>query len=250
MDKFPALQIKKVSKSFGSKSALKDVDLEVSHQEIHILLGLSGSGKSTLIRLILGLLEPDQGQISLRGKLRHEMSSESWAQEMGYVPQEGGLFPHLDAAANVTLMAQLAGWSSERRQKRLEELCPLLSFPVSLLRRFPRELSGGQKQRVALLRAAFMDPPLLIMDEPLGALDPLIRVDVQNELKTIFQRLGKSVLMVTHDLSEARFFGDRLSLLHEGQIVQSGTFTQMRDQPSSDFVRRFFQAQRTWDESP
>lgn len=166
---------------------------------------------------------------------------------IGYVPQDGGLFPHLSARDNVAMVAQTLGWRREKIDARIDELQQLTSLEPSLLNRFPKELSGGQRQRVSLMRAAFLDPALLILDEPLGALDPIIRADVQNELKTIFNALRKTVLMVTHDIDEARFFGHELTLLRDGHVVQTGPFEELRDKPADPFVTRFIQAQRTFE---
>ena len=227
------LELKNINKRFGSKTALQDVNLTVDSGETHVLLGLSGSGKTTLIRIVLGLLAADSGELMING-------------EIGYVPQEGGLFPHLTCLKNITLVSELKGWDAKRIRNRVDELIALVSLEPSLLDRYPAQLSGGQKQRVALVRAAFLDPALLILDEPLGALDPLIRIDVQNELKVIFHGLGKSALMVTHDINEARFFADKLSLMRDGKIVQTGTFENFINEPAEEFVTRFIKSQRVW----
>lgn len=226
-----ALDVTGVTKKFADKIALDRVSLKLPTARTHVLLGSSGSGKSTLIRLLIGVLAPDEGTITIHGNI-------------GYVPQDGGLFPHLTARDNVTLVAQTAGWSREKIDARLKELQSLTALEPALLDRFPKELSGGQRQRVSLMRAAFLDPSLLILDEPLGALDPIIRNDVQNELKRIFNALGKTVLMVTHDIDEARFFGHELTLLREGRVVQTGSFEELREKPADPFVTKFIQAQR------
>ncbi len=230
-----ALKIEHVSKSFDSKKALDDVSLTIPSRHTHVLLGSSGSGKSTLIRLLIGVLKPDAGTITINGNI-------------GYVPQDGGLFPHLSARDNVSLVAETLGWSREKITHRLAELQSLTTLEPALLDRFPKALSGGQRQRVSLMRAAFLDPALLILDEPLGALDPIIRNDVQNELKRIFNALGKTVLMVTHDIDEARFFGHELTLLRDGHVVQTGPFEDLLEKPSDPFVTKFIRAQRSWDE--
>ena len=165
---------------------------------------------------------------------------------IGYVPQDGGLFPHLTARDNVTLVANTLGWKNEKIDARIEELLQLTSLDRSLLSRFPKELSGGQRQRISLMRASFLDPAILILDEPLGALDPIIRNDVQNELKSIFNVMKKTVLMVTHDIDEARFFGHELTLLRDGHVVQTGPFEELRDRPAAPFGTKFIQAQRVF----
>jgi osmoprotectant transport system ATP-binding protein len=229
-----AVQLEHVSKSFGPKKALDDVTVSIPSGRTHVLLGSSGSGKSTIIRILIGVLLADSGLVKINGNI-------------GYVPQDGGLFPHLTGRDNVALVAHTLGWKRAKIDARIDELLALTSLEPLLLDRFPKELSGGQRQRVSLMRAAFLDPALLILDEPLGALDPIIRADVQNELKTIFNALKKTVLMVTHDIDEARFFGHELTLLKDGQVIQTGPFEDLHDHPADPFVTKFIQAQRTWD---
>ena len=163
---------------------------------------------------------------------------------IGYVIQEGGLFPHLTARANVLLMARHVEKSHEEMQKRLLELCELTRFSGSLLLRYPIELSGGQRQRVSLMRALMLSPELLLLDEPLGALDPLVRASLQKDLKEIFACLGQTVLFVTHDLAEAIYFGDEIVLMNEGRVVQKGTVSDLRDKPAGPFVSEFINAHR------
>lgn len=227
----PAVRFEHVSKSFGPKKALDDVTLAIPQQRTHVLLGSSGSGKSTIIRLLIGVLTPDSGRVTINGSI-------------GYVPQDGGLFPHLTARENVSLVARTLGWPARKISARVDELTSLVSLDDALLARYPKELSGGQRQRVSLMRAAFLDPSLLILDEPLGALDPIIRFDVQNELKTIFNSLKKTVLMVTHDIDEAKFFGHELTLLSDGRVVQTGPFEDFESRPADPFVTRFIQRSR------
>jgi osmoprotectant transport system ATP-binding protein len=164
---------------------------------------------------------------------------------MGYVIQEGGLFPHLTAAANVALMARYLRWKRPAIQRRLAELAELTQLPLPSLQRLPTELSGGQRQRVSLMRALMLDPDVLLLDEPLGALDPMIRYDLQQDLRRIFQQLHKTVVLVTHDLGEAAFLGDTLVLLREGRIVQQGSPEQLVQHPRDGFVERFVRAQRS-----
>ncbi|MCZ6491252.1 MAG: ATP-binding cassette domain-containing protein, partial [Acidobacteria bacterium] len=164
---------------------------------------------------------------------------------MGYVIQDGGLFPHLTARGNVSLMAGYLGWSEEKVAPRLDELASLTQFPREGFDRYPVQLSGGQRQRVALMRALMLDPDVLLLDEPLGALDPMIRSELQADLRKIFQTLGKTVVMVTHDMGEAGFFGDTIVLLRDGQIVQQGTLKEMVQSPATPFVQQFINAQRS-----
>ncbi|MGH7889338.1 MAG: ATP-binding cassette domain-containing protein, partial [Thermodesulfobacteriota bacterium] len=166
-------------------------------------------------------------------------------QRMGYVIQEGGLFPHLTAQENVSLVASHIGWNRDRIQERVAELCDLTKFPVDALDRFPAQISGGQKQRVSLMRALMLDPDILLLDEPLGALDPLIRFELQTDLKEVFQILGKTVVMVTHDIGEAGFFEDTIILLRDGRIMQQGTLLDLVKKPADPFVTLFIKAQRS-----
>jgi osmoprotectant transport system ATP-binding protein len=209
-----------------------------------VLIGASGSGKSTLLRLMLGLLLPETGQVEFDGVVLTPANARTLRRRMGYVIQEGGLFPHLTARGNIALMARHLGWNPARIEDRLRELVELTRFPADGLDRFPRELSGGQRQRVSLMRALALDPDVLFLDEPLGALDPIIRADLQDELRDIFRALGKTVVLVTHDLAEARHFADEIVLLDEGEMVQRGSFADLRDRPATPFVSRFVRAHR------
>jgi osmoprotectant transport system ATP-binding protein len=161
------------------------------------------------------------------------------------VIQDGGLFPHLTARENLSLPAQVAGWPMDRTAARIEELAALTLFPSDGLDRYPVQLSGGQRQRVGLMRALMLDPDVLLLDEPLGALDPLIRADLQKDLRVIFRELEKTVVLVTHDLAEAAYLADDIVLLNEGRVVQYGTFDDLKTRPGNPFVTRFVQAQRT-----
>ena len=163
---------------------------------------------------------------------------------IGYVVQGGGLFPHLTAEGNVTLVARWLGWPDMRIAKRLDELLHLARLPEAALRQYPAQLSGGQAQRVGLLRALMLDPEVLLLDEPLGALDPVTRFDLQADLRTAFEQLRKTVVLVTHDLGEAAFFAHRIALLHDGRIAQEGTFEQLARTPADPYVARFVHAQR------
>lgn len=164
---------------------------------------------------------------------------------MGYVIQDGGLFPHLSARDNVALLASHLGWDQPRIDARLETLADLVQIPMDRLDSFPLQLSGGQQQRISLMRALMLDPDVLLLDEPLGALDPMIRADLQSDLRRIFRTLDKTVVLVTHDLHEAGYFGDTILLLRDGRIEQQGTFAELLDQPATPFVESFINAQRT-----
>jgi osmoprotectant transport system ATP-binding protein len=238
------ITLEDVSKSYGGKLALARTTLEIEPERCLALIGPSGCGKSTLLRLVVGLLRPDTGQITIGGTRLSPETCRILRHRMGYVIQDGGLFPHLAAAGNVTLMARELGWPSARAEKRLVELADLARLPRELLERYPAQLSGGQRQRVGVMRALMLDPEVLLMDEPLGALDPMIRSQLQVDLKQIFQRLKKTVLLVTHDMSEAAYLGDEIALMQDGRIIQRGSFQQLLEQPIDPFVTDFIRAQR------
>lgn len=238
------VKLEGVSKGYGDAIALHPTNLSVESGKTTVLIGPSGCGKSTLLRIIIRLIEPDSGSIELDGKPVTADNMTFLRRRIGYVIQEGGLFPHLTARSNVLLMARHIGKSQEEMQNRLLELSDLTRFSEKLLRRYPLELSGGQRQRVSLMRALMLSPELLLLDEPLGALDPLVRAALQKDLKGIFARLGQTVLFVTHDLAEATYFADEIVLMNEGRIVQQGTITDLRERPADPFVSEFINAQR------
>jgi osmoprotectant transport system ATP-binding protein len=238
------VKFEEVSKRYGDAIALYPTNLLVASGKTTVLIGPSGCGKSTLLRLIIRLIEPDSGLIDFDGKPVTDDNIDALRRRIGYVIQEGGLFPHLSARANVLLMARHIGKSQEQMHNRLLELCELTRFSQSLLPRYPVELSGGQRQRVSLMRALMLSPELLLLDEPLGALDPLVRASLQKDLKEIFARLDQTVLFVTHDLAEAIYFADEIVLMNEGRIVQKGTIIDLRERPADPFVSEFINAQR------
>jgi osmoprotectant transport system ATP-binding protein len=238
------VQLSGVSKAFGDAPAIHSIDLTVESGETTVLIGPSGCGKSTLLRLIIGLLEPDDGEIKFDGRPLSTEKIDIVRRRVGYVIQEGGLFPHLTARRNILLMPRHLGRDENELLARLGELCALTRFPETLLGRYPLELSGGQRQRVSLMRALMLSPELLLLDEPLGALDPLVRAALQKDLKEIFTRLRQTALLVTHDLAEAAYLGDKIVLLNEGRIVQQGSIGDLQKQPASAFVTEFINAQR------
>lgn len=238
------VELSGVTKSYGGAVALHRTDLQFARGKTTVLIGPSGCGKSTLLRLIIRLLEPDAGTVQFDGKAVTAANISELRHRVGYVIQDGGLFPHLTARRNVLLMASHLNWPPEKMNARLAELSALTRFPEAALDRYPLELSGGQRQRISLMRALVLSPELLLLDEPLGALDPLVRAALQKDLKEIFQRLQQTAILVTHDLAEAAYLGDEILLMNEGRIVQRGTLADLRDRPSSAFVTDFINAQR------
>ena len=239
------LQLVGVSKSYCGTVAVHPTDLALPLGKTTVLIGPSGCGKSTLLRLMVGLVQPDAGEVLFRGQPMTVDAARMIRREIGFVVQDGGLFPHLTARGNVVLMARHLGRGDAWIEARLGELVDLTKFPGDRLDAYPAQLSGGQRQRVSLMRALMLDPALILLDEPLGALDPLIRSDLQSDLKRIFAALGKTVVLVTHDLGEAGYLGDLLVLLREGRIVQKATFAELIERPADDFVARFVNAQRS-----
>jgi len=238
------IQLEGVTKRFGNVVAIDGVSTLFENGLTHVLLGSSGSGKSTILRLILGLISPDSGSVRVDGELVEARTRRALLGKMGYVVQEGGLYPHLTARRNVTLAAEARKWDEGRIDARVQELATLVGFDDAILRLHPDEISGGQRQRVSLMRALMLDPPFLLLDEPLGSLDPLVRADLQQQLKEIFTPMGKTVVIVTHDIGEAAVFGHTVTLMTEGRIVQQGTFADLSRRPASAFVTAFLNAQK------
>jgi osmoprotectant transport system ATP-binding protein len=239
------LELNDVSKTYGATHALAATSLKMPRGQTTVLIGPSGCGKSTLLRLMIGLIWPDAGSVRLDGVALTPANARALRRRMGYVIQEGGLFPHLAARDNVTLMARHLGRQRADIDARLAELAGLVQMPVKMLERYPAQLSGGQRQRVGLMRALMLDPDVLLLDEPLGALDPIIRSELQDDLRRIFQTLGKTVVLVTHDMGEAGFFGDSIVMLRGGQVVQQGTLRELVQSPADPFVTQFINAQRS-----
>ena len=238
------LKLENVSKTFAGSAALHPTDLNLAVAKTTVLIGPSGCGKSTLLRLMINLIESDSGRVLFNDATFSDQDTLELRRRMGYVIQDGGLFPHLSARGNATLVASYLGWSKTQLESRIIELAQLTRFPIDGLDRYPAQLSGGQCQRVSLMRALFLDPEILLMDEPLGALDPIVRLDLQEDLRKIFLELKKTVVLVTHDIHEAQFFGDVIVLLKDGKIVQQGTMDALVSSPRDPFVTKFINAQR------
>jgi osmoprotectant transport system ATP-binding protein len=238
----PAVVWNDVSKVYeNGYAALKNVSLHVQQGEILALLGTSGSGKTTLLKMVNRLIEPSSGDVVVRDQSTTRWSPITLRRSIGYVIQEGGLMPHLSVLENVALAAKVQGRAgAERRElatSRLElvGLDPYRFGPI-----LPRQLSGGQRQRVGVARALAASSDLVLMDEPFGALDPITRRELQNEFRSLQRRLGTTVILVTHDLREACRLGDRLALLHQGELVQVGPANDFLENPANDYVRQFF----------
>lgn len=241
------IEITDVSITYASGFKLEPLSMILPSEQTHVFLGSSGSGKTTLLKAMLGLKEIDQGSIRIFSQIVNCKTQPELAKIMGYVPQEGGLFPHMTGTENVCLPGKIGRMPAGAIAKRLAELSELVGLEDAIMRRYPSELSGGQRQRMALMRALFTDPKLIILDEPLGALDPLIRSKLQEDLKKIFNRLKKLVVIVTHDLGEAAYFGHSVSLFHEGRLLQHSSIAEMVRHPRDPFVTEFLNAYRNFD---
>jgi osmoprotectant transport system ATP-binding protein len=238
------IELRDVSVKLRDKLILSSISIAFPPGRTHVLLGSSGSGKTTMLKLIAGTLAPDTGTVEVDGVRVEVRDPPPLADRVGYMTQEGGLFPHLTAAQNITLVARVRGWAKEALDRRLAELAAITGLDPHMLGRHPNRLSGGQRQRVALMRALFLSPRYVLLDEPLGALDPLIRRDLQTTLKSVFTALKTTVIVVTHDVGEAAFFGDTITLLYSGRILQHGTFEELAKRPKDQYVTEFLLAQR------
>jgi osmoprotectant transport system ATP-binding protein len=237
------IRLEGVTKNNGH-AVVGPVTLDVRERHTLALVGPSGAGKSTLLRMVAGLAIPDQGQVYVKGERMTPASAPRLRLRIGYVIQEGGLFPHLSARDNATVVARHLGWGAPRIERRVEELAELLKLRAHVLGGYPALLSGGERQRVALMRALFLDPDVLLLDEPFGALDVLVRSQLQEELRTIVRELCKSALLVTHDLGEAAFLAEEIAVLRDGQVVVQGPMSSLLAHTSDPFVANFVSAQR------
>lgn len=234
------IEFQQVSKYFGDRAAVKDLTLHVKEGAFTVLIGTSGSGKSTTLKMINRLESHDSGTIRFAGEDIRQQPLLALRRRMGYAIQSIGLFPHWTVAQNIATVPQLLKWPKARTQARIDELMALLGLEPELRDRYPHQLSGGQQQRVGVARALAADPEVLLMDEPFGALDPVTRGALQQEMRRIHQLLGRTIVLVTHDIDEALRLADHLILMDNGEVVQQGTPLEMLTQPANAFVRTFF----------
>jgi osmoprotectant transport system ATP-binding protein len=234
------IEFQQVSKIFDGKAAVKNLDLNLKEGAFSVLIGTSGSGKSTTLKMINRLEEHDSGTIRFAGEDIRQQPVLALRRRMGYAIQSIGLFPHWTVAQNIATVPQLQKWTRARINARVDELMALLGLDASLRDRLPHQLSGGQQQRVGVARALAANPEVLLMDEPFGALDPVTRGALQQEMRRIHQLLGRTIVLVTHDIDEALRLADHLVLMDNGEVVQQGTPLSMLTAPENDFVREFF----------
>jgi osmoprotectant transport system ATP-binding protein len=232
-----------VSKAYGKEAALHDVTIAFEDGVTTAVVGPSGSGKSTLLQLINGLVRPNSGTVQVFGKPIDYGRLPQLRRQIGYAVQGTGLFPHLTVERNITLLARLVGWSAERIRTRAQGLMQRVGLPWTFATRYPHQLSGGQQQRVGLCRAMMLQPPLFLLDEPFGALDPVTRNEIQEEFLRLQQSEPRTMVLVTHDLREALRLAQRLIVLEHGRIAQHGPGEEIINAPADEFVRNFFQTQ-------
>ncbi|PPD58512.1 ABC transporter ATP-binding protein [Dehalogenimonas etheniformans] len=234
------IELLDVSKDYGTTHALRGVSITIPRGQVTVLIGPSGCGKTTFLRVINRLVTPTAGKVLIDGQDNTGIKSEDLRRGIGYAIQGVGLFPHWTVAGNIATVPKLIGWQRERIEKRVRELLELVGLsPKDYANRYPAELSGGQAQRVGVARALAADPPILLMDEPFGAVDPLTRIRLQNEFMRIQSRLKKTVIFVTHDLEEAIRLADRIAIMAAGEIVQYDTPENILSKPANKYVHDF-----------
>ncbi len=238
------LTFKNVTKVYGGRKAVDSLSLEVKKGEFVVFIGPSGCGKTTTMKMINRLIKPTEGQILLEGQDVMEKNIVDLRRSIGYVIQQIGLFPHMTIRENIALVPKLLKWPESKRAARAEELLELVNMPPEYLDRYPHELSGGQQQRIGVLRALAAEPPLILMDEPFGALDPITRDSLQAEFKHLQKTLGKTIVFVTHDMDEAIKLADKIVIMKGGRIVQQGSPDEILHHPANEFVENFIGKER------
>jgi osmoprotectant transport system ATP-binding protein len=234
------IRLRKVTKRFGDFEAVRDLSLDVHEGETMVLIGTSGCGKTTTMKMINRLVEPTEGEIEVDGRNVLDFSPVQLRRGIGYVIQSIGLFPHMTIGRNVGMVPELMGWPREKTASRSRELLSMVGLdPDTYFGRYPAELSGGQQQRVGVARALAADPPVVLMDEPFGALDPITREQLQNEFLALVREIKKTIIFVTHDIFEAVKIADRIALMDRGRTVQVGSPKEIVESPASEFVSGF-----------
>ncbi|WP_375446949.1 ABC transporter ATP-binding protein [uncultured Fibrella sp.] len=235
----PAICLTNVTKRYHNRAVVDDLTMTIPTGETLVLLGTSGCGKTTTLKMLNRLIDADAGTIEINGMAIQEQEPHVLRRRIGYVIQDAGLFPHYSVADNIAVVPRLLDWETDRIRQRTQELLTMLRLPDSVLTRFPDQLSGGQRQRIGLARALAADPPIILMDEPFGALDPITRAAIRREFRELEALQQKTIVLVTHDVREAITLGDRIALMDAGRIVQLGPPDQLRDYPATDFVQEY-----------
>lgn len=238
----PIITFTNVSKRYGDSVVLSEIVLEIPDQQTTVIVGQSGSGKTTLLRMVNGLIRPDSGRLEVFGDLVPEENIENFRRKIGYAVQGAGLFPHVSVKENIVLIARLEGWSLEDIDERFEMLMRQMELPLDLSDRIPNELSGGQQQRVGLCRALMLKPKLLLLDEPFSAVDPLTRLELYEVVEKLNTNEAVSIVMVSHDLGEAKRLGDRMVVLQNGIILQNDLIRNVIGNPATPYVERLVQS--------
>ncbi len=238
------ITVESVSKNFNGKPAVDNISFQANDKEILVLLGTSGCGKTTTLKMINRLIEADSGNILIDRKNIRDQKVEVLRMGIGFVMQHSGLFPHYNIRQNIAVVPELLKWDKQKIQNRTEELLQKLHLSEEVLSRFPNELSGGQQQRVGIARALIANSPILLMDEPFGALDNITKADIHSEFKSLQELKNKTIILVTHDVQEAFELGHRICLMDKGKTIQTGTPKEMLYQPKNDFVKDFFAENR------
>ncbi len=238
----PIITFTNVSKRYGDTVVLSEIELEIPNGQTTVIVGQSGSGKTTLLRMVNGLIKPDSGRLEVFGDLVPEENIENFRRKIGYAVQGAGLFPHVSVKENIVLIARLVGWSSQDIDERFEMLMRQMELPLDLSDRIPSELSGGQQQRVGLCRALMLKPKLLLLDEPFSAVDPLTRLELYEVVEKLISNEAVSIVMVSHDLGEAKRLGDRMVVLQNGIILQNDLISNVIRNPATPYVERLVQS--------
>jgi len=239
----PQIVLEEVSKSYGAESALDGVSLSFEDNVTTAVVGRSGSGKSTLLQTVNGLVRPDRGGVRVFGQPVDYGRLAPLRRRIGYAVQGTGLFPHMTVFDNITLLARLERWETGRVRARCSELMDLVELPWEYAARYPHELSGGQQQRVGLCRAMILDPPVFLLDEPFGALDPITRSEIHVEFARLQKATARTIVLVTHDVREAVKLAERMVILHEGRVVQQGTTPEVLERPADGVVGELLASQ-------
>ncbi|HJY11679.1 MAG TPA: ABC transporter ATP-binding protein, partial [Flavobacterium sp.] len=238
------ITVESVSKHFGGRPAVDDISFHANDKEILVLLGTSGCGKTTTLKMINRLIEADSGNIFIDGKNIRDQKVETLRMGIGFVMQNSGLFPNYTIKENIATVPKLLKWNKNKTERRTEELLSKLNLSTDILSRFPNELSGGQQQRVGIARALIANSPILLMDEPFGALDNITKADIHSEFKSLEELKNKTIILVTHDVQEAFELGHRICLMDKGKIIQTGTPKEMLYHHKNGFVKEFFASNR------